>query len=174
MRLNLSNSSSDELINILNAIIEELQTNRDKSDSHVSEQLLEQYFYRFIHLIKEKADLIPNGMSEHKIRIFMEETVRYFNANYNSDISIKEYAKKNYMSASWFMRNFKKYQGVSPSRYIIDLRISKAKELLKNTGYNIGQIGEMVGYENSLYFSRSFKKETGVSPREYRKSTESR
>lgn len=44
-----------------------------------------------------------------------------------------------------------------------------AQSLLENTEYNIGEIAEIVGYDNPLYFSRVFKKEYGVSPAQYRK-----
>jgi len=43
---------------------------------------------------------------------------------------------------------------------------------LENTEYNIGEIAEIVGYDNPLYFSRVFKKEYGVSPAQYRKNLE--
>ena len=47
-----------------------------------------------------------------------------------------------------------------------------AQSLLENTEYNIGEIAEIVGYDNPLYFSRVFKKEYGVSPAQYRKNLE--
>ena len=65
---------------------------------------------------------------------------------------------------------FKQYVGLSPARYIQSLRIVNAQRLLERTKYSIGEVSEIVGYDNPLYFSRVFKKETGLSPAQYRKA----
>ena len=61
---------------------------------------------------------------------------------------------------------------ISPAQYILSLRMVNAQSLLENTEYNIGEIAEIVGYDNPLYFSRVFKKEYGISPVQYRKRAE--
>ena len=73
------------------------------------------------------------------------------------------------MTANWFIQNFRKITKLTPMQYIVSLRITSAKNLIDNTDYNITQISETVGYDNSMYFSRIFKKHTGMSPTEYRK-----
>ena len=45
--------------------------------------------------------------------------------------------------------------------------------LIENTDYNITQVAEAVGYDNSMYFSRLFKKHTGMSPTEYKNKNHS-
>lgn len=70
------------------------------------------------------------------------------------------------------------YSGTLPDykmlfrKIILSLRMVNAQSLLENTEYNIGEIAEIVGYDNPLYFSRVFKKEYGVSPAQYRKNLE--
>ena len=54
-------------------------------------------------------------------------------------------------------------------QYIVSLRITNAINLIENTDYNITEIANAVGYDNSLYFSRLFHKHTGMSPSEYKK-----
>ena len=61
-----------------------------------------------------------------------------------------------------------------PAQYILSLRMVNAQSLLENTDYKIGEIAEIVGYDNQLYFSRVFRKEYGVSPAQYRKRWKSR
>lgn len=98
----------------------------------------------------------------------MDKAVTFFHSSYNLPISIDKYSKSHGMSVSWFIRNFKEYTGVTPTQYILSLRISNAQSLLESTTYNITEISNIVGYENPLYFSRLFKKNCGVSPREFR------
>lgn len=61
---------------------------------------------------------------------------------------------------------------ISPAQYILSLRMVNAQSLLENTDYKIGEIAEIVGYDNQLYFSRVSRKEYGVSPAQYRKKME--
>ena len=99
----------------------------------------------------------------------IERAAAYFNENYNTKISIDDYAESLHISTNWFIHNFKQYAGMSPAQYILSLRMVNAQSLLERTTYNIKEISEIVGYENPLYFSRVVKKEIGKSPVQYRK-----
>ena len=99
----------------------------------------------------------------------IERATAYFNENYNTKISIDDYAESLHISTNWFIHNFKQYAGMSPAQYILSLRMVNAQSLLERTTYNIKEISEIVGYENPLYFSRVVKKEIGKSPVQYRK-----
>ena len=94
----------------------------------------------------------------------MHSAVTYFNENYNQDISIENYAQTRGMSVSWFIRNFKKYTGMTPMQFIVSLRVNNAQILLEQTNYSIYEIAKIVGYDDQLYFSRLFRKQKGVSP----------
>lgn len=74
------------------------------------------------------------------------------------------------LSLVHFSRIFKRVTGMPPQKYITKTRINRAKELLLYTGFNIGNIADMVGYRDQNYFSKIFKKEVGMLPSEYRKS----
>ena len=99
----------------------------------------------------------------------MDRATTYFSEHYSEDISIDEYAEKNHVSVSWFIRNFKHCTGITPMQYILTKRIYNAEILLQDPTYNITEIARIVGYDNPLYFSRIFKKAKGLSPSEYRK-----
>ena len=77
-----------------------------------------------------------------------------------------------HISTNWFIRNFKQHMKISPAQYLLSLRMVNAQSLLENTDYSVGEIAEIVGYDNQLYFSRVFKKEYGISPAQYRKRAE--
>jgi AraC-like DNA-binding protein len=98
----------------------------------------------------------------------IEASVRYINQNYkNSELTIKELSEKSYMSEVYFRKLFKEEFGVSPQRYIIDLRIQYAAGLISTGYYSLKEIAYMSGYNDYKYFSVEFKKIMGVSPSEY-------
>ena len=102
-----------------------------------------------------------NGTTREQI----EAAAAYFNENYTARINVDEYAESLHMSTAWFIRSFKQYVGLSPARYIQSLRIVNAQRLLERTKYSIGEVSEIVGYDNPLYFSRVFKKGNRAFPR---------
>ena len=71
------------------------------------------------------------------------------------------------LSATYFMKLFKKETGLTPNDYLITKRIEYAKRLLSNRRalrYKIKDVAAMCGYSDPFYFSRVFKKKTGSSP----------
>ena len=99
----------------------------------------------------------------------LERVIKYINLNYmRNDISAKLMAQKMFLNPEYFSRKFKSVTGTNYSEYITNLRISKAKELLRLRNYPISQIAEMVGYQTVRYFSKVFKKHVGMMPKEYR------
>jgi len=67
-----------------------------------------------------------------------------------------------------FRSMFKKYTGTSPAKYILSVKIFKAKEMLTYTDLNVKEVSYKVGIENYDYFSTLFKNDTGVTPLAYR------
>lgn len=99
----------------------------------------------------------------------VERAVHYFNENYNKEISVEQYAEEHLISKNWFIHCFKELMKITPMQYIVQLRISVAKNYLESSNKNITEIADAVGYDNPLYFSRLFSKYTGISPKEYRR-----
>ncbi len=96
--------------------------------------------------------------------------VEFIKTTYMKNYSVDYYANLCNLQKCYFITLFKSYTGVSPQRFRTDIRIAKAKELIKNTDMNNEAIAKAIGYSNPLYFSRIFKKYTGVSPQNYRKN----
>ncbi len=95
----------------------------------------------------------------------------YINCHYNDEINLNLIAHGMNYSAAYLTRLFCTQYEITPSKYIISLRMSRAKYLLShNQELSIKQIGEIIGYHDQGYFSRIFKKYTGLSPFEYRES----
>lgn len=89
--------------------------------------------------------------------------------NYAQDINLNLIADSMNYSSGYLTKIFCQVYDCTPSKYIINLRMSHAQRMLAhNPELSIKQIGEQVGYHDQGYFSRIFKKQTGKSPFEYR------
>ena len=88
----------------------------------------------------------------------------------NDDISPEEIAKELVMTYSWFRRLFKQYTGLAPARYISQLRLQVAKELLSTSSKSVKEIAIAMNYESVDYFSTQFRRQTKMTPTQYRKS----
>jgi len=138
-------------------------------------QLRRKKYADFINMNLCQVLLLLNRCLEEEIAFDFDDlnevdlALDFFNEKYNTNISIKDYAKERHISVCWFNRIFKRVMRETPMQYIINLRIANALNLLNETTYNIIQIANIVGYDDAYYFSRIFKKHIGISPREYRK-----
>lgn len=65
---------------------------------------------------------------------------------------------------------FKKYTGIAPHQYHIDLKIMRAKELILTTDKSLKEISYELKFQSIHYFSRLFKKKLGIPPSELRSS----
>lgn len=83
-------------------------------------------------------------------------------------ISLSLAAAKVNMSPNHFSRVFRKEADKTFIEFLIELRINKAKQLLKCTDMKISDIGFEIGYKDARYFSYLFKKVVGCTPRDYR------
>ncbi len=99
----------------------------------------------------------------------LTNALRHIGANYSSDIRISDLAAIEHLSVSRFNFLFKEQIGMPPTKYILALRMSSAKELLASTDLPVKQIGIMCGYDDPHFFSKAFKSFCSVSPAEYRK-----
>jgi len=95
---------------------------------------------------------------------------KYIKENYLKEvISIEHLANLCNITPSYFTRIFKSVFGMSPKKYISDLKMQAACEYLTYTSTSVMDISKTLGYEDLTYFSSSFKKHFGVTPVEYRR-----
>jgi YesN/AraC family two-component response regulator len=99
----------------------------------------------------------------------IERTKRFIEINCYKKVGLKDAAEAVCLSPKYLSRIFKQNTGAGFNKYKLEIKIKKAKELLKNTGYNIEQISDKMGYRNIESFIRIFKKLTGHTPAQYRK-----
>ena len=98
----------------------------------------------------------------------MEKFLRYIQENYSNNISLSELAESGNVSKSECLRCFKASLDTTPARYIMDFRLYKGAELLRNSDMPIQNIADITGFGQASYFGKCFKEKTGMSPKEYR------
>lgn len=96
-----------------------------------------------------------------KARAYMQEKIC-------SDLEMPEVAKYLNISYSSFRHIFKQYTGIAPSQYFINLKIQKAKEMLRSSSASIKEISWYLSFDTPEYFTKLFKKKTGMSPSQFR------
>ena len=87
---------------------------------------------------------------------------------YNERLKINELADYIGVNRSYLASNFKKTFGCSPQEFLVNLRMEKAKVLLKKQDLSINAVANVVGYTDQLAFSKAFKKHFGCSPSTYK------
>lgn len=88
-----------------------------------------------------------------------------------SDLSVGMLGKACGMGESYFQKLFKKIYGISPKKYIIQLKINHACELLCLGAYSVSQIAELCNFSDVYFFSRQFKEYVGVPPTQFAKNS---
>lgn len=97
--------------------------------------------------------------------------IEYIEKNYsNVEISNKVLADTCNISEVYLRKLFLKHLKVTPKQYILDIRLSKSKQLLTEGILKVNDISEQCGFSSSCNFYRFFKNQTGISPTEYAKS----
>jgi len=95
--------------------------------------------------------------------------LQYIEHNLSGNVTLSSLAKEANLSKHHFCRVFKKYIGKSSKRYIIDIKIEKAKNLLMDVDNNVSIVAWETGFNDLSSFIKHFKRTTGVTPSDYRK-----
>lgn len=106
------------------------------------------------------------GTGSHK-RI-IELGMQYSRQHFMTGISMNDVAEHLYLNPSYFSKVFHEEVGETYSKYLIRLRMEKAKQLLKTSTLKIYEIAEQVGYADFRHFSKTFKEIEGMTPAQYR------
>ena len=94
---------------------------------------------------------------------------KYVQEHYQEPITLEDVCASVGFSVSYFSVLFKKETGEGFAKYLTNVRIDKAKELLQETDYPVAEICREVGYSDVKHFVQTFRKATGLNPAQYRK-----
>ncbi len=98
----------------------------------------------------------------------IQNSVNYIETHFRDpNITISQVANQSFMSEVYFRKLFKKEFGISPIKYIINLKIEYAVSLIQTGYYSLYEIASLSGYDDYSYFSSEFKRIKGVSPSDF-------
>lgn len=117
--------------------------------------------------INEISAYIESNRVSYKDK-FVMDVKQYIKEHYTKNITLDDIGSQFNMSPAYLSSLFSKSVKMTLFEYIIQLRMQKAKELLRSSHYKITEISKSVGYENQRYFCQVFKKNVGITPGEYR------
>jgi AraC family transcriptional activator of pobA len=170
--LHLSQKEETMIVNILQFIEQEYQSNLDKfSDNVIIAQLellfsYSERFYNRQFLTRKKAN--------HQILTRLEDLLTsYFNtdASLNTGIpSVQDIAKTLNLTPNYLSSLLKVLTGKSTQQHIQDKLIEKAKEILSTTDLSVSEIAYQLGFDYPQSFSTFFKTKTSFSPLEFRQT----
>ncbi|QDR82981.1 AraC family transcriptional regulator [Sporomusa termitida] len=117
----------------------------------------------FFAIIDEVLNCYSNRQNESS-RGLVEQVMEYMNAHFMEPLTMPDLAAQYGLNSKQLAYLFQKHADISPNEYLIEQRISHARQLLCNTGCSVAKISAYVGYTDPYYFSKVFKKRTGVCP----------
>jgi transcriptional regulator GlxA family with amidase domain len=88
--------------------------------------------------------------------------------NCHRPISAGDAAAAAAMNGRNFARHFGRELGVSPSDYLVDLRLQIARRLLVETDLTVDKIAELSGMSSGVHLARTFRTQMKILPSEYR------
>ena len=130
----------------------------------------------FLKEMKKKVETLKKRETEknsgYKKRDIMD-VLNYIYENYLDDnFSVKSMASHFQTSVSNISHFFKKNMEVTISQYVEQIKLERAKEMLKTSDKKVSEIAEILRYANSTAFIEMFKKYEGVTPGAYRESSD--
>ncbi|WP_337884229.1 AraC family transcriptional regulator [Fischerella thermalis] len=123
-----------------------------------------------VHLLRQYSALKPRlsvyegGLRERQL----SQVLEYINEHLNQDIKLADLAKLLGMSQFHFSHLFKRSIGTAPYQYLLQQRIERAKQLLRQTDQSIMEIAFLCGFNSHSHLSKQFRQLTGMTPTAYR------
>lgn len=152
----------EEIQHIINAIC--VANERLLFDSSEENELrLKKYMLDLLLYVFAPIERLCANRSETVVSLFIE----YVHEDITRTFDYNAFAKSKGYSPNYFRKIFKDVMHVTPWEYVKQIRLRKARQLLREGILTVKEVAVGVGFEDAFYFSKFFKKEVGCAPSEY-------
>lgn len=134
-----------------------------------SEQMIQVYLELFLILLVREADISKSTQQINEEDLFYN-IFTYMQENIYNKLTIEDICADNFIGRSLLQKLFKDYTSCGTIHYFNNMKINKAKQLIRETDLNLSQIADKLNYNSVHYFSRQFKSITGMAPSKYANS----
>ncbi len=124
----------------------------------------------FFRLLLEECFIYKNTQAQSYDKQVIERIIEFIHLQPSQNFDSHTLCAKFKINTNRLYYLFNKYLKTSPTKYILEFRLTRAKNLLKNTNMSVTEIANIVGYNDSMYFSRAFKKRFGLPPSKIKNS----
>lgn len=152
---------NDDILNLYNSIIDSIRDEKPGYQPMVSGAVM--YLLGICHSIMRQN----SGVTKED-EVVVDKARLLFRTNISNAYSPEQAAEDLNVGYSWFRKLFKNYTGLSPGQYYIQLKLERAKELLRKDDTPIKNISFELNFQSSFYFSKIFKEKVGLNPTEFR------
>lgn len=118
--------------------------------------------------VAEHLKQTPEQEADEHAWMIIRSMTHHIHSNYEEKITIDEIATASSVCRSKCCSLFKKHLGQTPNNYLIQYRIQKSCEMLKESDRSVGEIAIACGFQTASYFSMVFRKHMGISPQHFR------
>lgn len=153
----------EEIIILLTEIIEHTKVEKTGYQPLISGAVL--HLLGYIHSLTRQK-IFEN---ESMVEIIVDKARVLLRTKIDEDVTMQKIADELQVSYAWFRKMFKRYTGIAPQQYLIQLKIEKAKMLLGIPSKSVKEVAYELNFESYYYFSKLFKERVGLSPDQYKK-----
>ena len=146
-----------------------LITDSDHSNSPSQNLLISKVFIEIMTSLWGLINVDNESLFNRNIHV-VDEAINYMECHFTENITLDIISNQLFLSKYYFSRIFKQITGNSPYQYLINLRVSKAKELLALTNCPLAEIAELSGFSDVKNLIYLFKRQVGMTPGEYRRT----
>lgn len=160
-----------ECTTLLKMLISVLPAQSDEDLQTAAKEIYSfRHFSDIIKMIEYYLSLVINvfDQEQNASNYAIYQVEQYIRTHYNEDLTLNTLADLVYLNPNYLSNIFAQVTGCTLNKYIKQMRMEKAQELLLNSNMKVTDISQAVGYPNTSYFCKSFQKLFGTTPERFR------
>lgn len=151
-------------------VVEAVRTLHHSAEARQPTIQQEVLLYEMLTMLLERFSEIPiSSVGIEEERLPISRAKDYINDHYGDEIQLEELAALTQFSKNHFIRVFRHYEGITPYAYLVQVRLNRAKALLRE-GHPAAEVAQRTGFHDQSHLIRYFKHFLSLTPGQYQKA----